>query len=154
MAEKMLEYLLPFYSMTELFSGTQYPTSNLFFPMICEMRINLDEWELSNVPVVREMAGQMIMKFDKYWAQIQAILVMAVILDPMFKMQLVNYYFPQLYGEGATNEIQRVRNLSNDLVKFYEGKNGNVSVGVAVVGESSSINVRFNFNVGIGRKVF
>ena len=49
------------------------------------------------------MAGQMIMKFDKYWAQIQAILVMAVILDPRFKMQLVNYYFPQLYGEGAVN---------------------------------------------------
>ena len=43
MAEKMLEYLLLFYSMTELFSSTQYPTSNLFFPMICEMRINLDE---------------------------------------------------------------------------------------------------------------
>ena len=52
---------------------------------------------------------------------------MAVILDPRFKMQLVNYYFPQLYSEGAANEIQRVHNLSNDLVKFYEGKNGNVS---------------------------
>ena len=55
------------------------------------------------MPVVREMAGQMIMKFDKYWAQIHGILVMAVILDPRFKMQLVNYYFPQLYGEGAVN---------------------------------------------------
>ncbi|KAH9754467.1 BED-type domain-containing protein [Citrus sinensis] len=152
MAEKMLEYLLPFYSMTELFSGTQYPTSNLFFPMICEMRINLDEWDLSNVHVVREMTGQMIMKFDKYWAQIHGILVMAVILDPRFKIQLVNYYFPQLYGEGAANEIQRVRNLSNDLVKFYEVKSGNVSD--AVVGEFSSADVCFNFNLGTGRKFF
>ena len=58
---------------------------------------------------------------------------MAVILDPRFKMQLVNYYFPQFYGEGAANEIQKVCNLSNDLVKFHEGKNGNVSD--AVVGE-------------------
>ena len=74
--------------------------------MICEMMINLDQWE----PVVREMAGQMIMKFDKYWAQIHGILVMAIILDPRFKMQLVNHYFPQLYGEGAANEIQRVHN--------------------------------------------
>ncbi|KAH9733996.1 BED-type domain-containing protein [Citrus sinensis] len=152
MAERMLEYLLSFYSMTELFSDTQYPTSNLFFPMICEMKINLHEWELSDVPVVREMTGQMIMKFDKYWAQIHGILVMAVILDPRFKMQLVNYYFPQLYGEGAANEIQKVCNLSNDLVKFYEDKNGNVSD--AVVGESSSVDVCFNFNVGIGRKFF
>ncbi|KAH9777021.1 BED-type domain-containing protein [Citrus sinensis] len=95
MAEKMLEYLLPFYSMTELFS---------------------------------------------------------VILDPRFKMQLVNYYFPQLYGEGAVNEIQMVRNLSNDLVKFYEVKSGNVSD--AVVGESSLADVRFNFNLGTGHKFF
>ena len=52
--------------MTELFLGTQYPTSNLFLPMICEMRINFDEWELFDVHVVREMTSQMIMKFDKY----------------------------------------------------------------------------------------
>ena len=96
------------------------------------------------------MASQMIMKFDKYWAQIHGILVMAVILDLGFKMQLVNYYFPQLYGEGVANEIQRVSNLSNNLVKFYEGKNENVSD--AIVSESSSVDVRFNFNVGIGCK--
>ena len=55
--------------------------------------------------VVRETASQMIIKFNKYWAQFYRILVMVVILDPRFKMQLVNYYFPQLYGEGAANEI-------------------------------------------------
>ena len=98
------------------------------------------------------MAGQMIMKFDKYWAQIHGILVTTVILDLRFMMQLVNYNFPQLYGEGAANEIQMVSNLSNDLVKFYKGKNGNVSD--AVVGEFFSVNVRFNFNVGTGRKCF
>ena len=48
--------------------------------------INMDEWELSDVFVVREMAGQMIMKFDKYSAQIHEILVMVVILDPTFKI--------------------------------------------------------------------
>ena len=68
MAEKMLEYLLLFYLMTELFSGTQYPTSNLFFLMICEMRINLDQWEFSDMLVVRQMDAQMIQKIDKYWA--------------------------------------------------------------------------------------
>ena len=68
MAEKMLEYLLLFYLMTELFLGTQYPTSNLFFLMICEMRINLDQWEFSDMLVVRQMDAQMIQKIDKYWA--------------------------------------------------------------------------------------
>ena len=116
--------------------------------MICEMMINLDQWE----PVVREMAGQMIMKFDKYWAQIHGILVTTVILDLRFMMQLVNYNFPQLYGEGAANKIQRIRNLGNDLVKFYEGRNGNVSN--AIVGEFSSVDARFNFSIGTGGKFF
>ena len=152
MAEKILQYLLPFYTMTELFLGTQYPTSNLFFPMICEMRINLDQWELSDVPVVREMVGQMIMKFDKYWAQFHGILVISVIIDPKFKMQLVNYYFPQFYGEGAANEIQRVRNLSSELVKFYESNSVNMSD--EITGESSSVDVRSIFNIGAGGKLF
>lgn len=65
---------------------------------------------------------------------------------------MVNYYFPQLHSEGAVNEIQRVRNLSNNLVKFYEGKNGNVSD--AIVSESSSVDVHFNFNMRTGRKFF
>lgn len=71
------------------------------------MKINLDQWELSDMHMVRQMPGQLIMKFDKYWAQLHGILVMAIILDARFKMPLVNYYFPQLYGEGAANKIQR-----------------------------------------------
>ena len=38
------------------------------------------------------------------------------------------------------------------MVKFYKGKNENVSD--AVVSESSSVDVRFNFNVGTGHNVF
>lgn len=67
-------------------------------------------------------------------------------------MQLVHYYFPQPYGEDASNEIQGVRNLSNELVKFYEGNNRNVSDEVIV--ESSSVDVRSTFNIGAGGKFF
>ena len=75
---------------------------------------------------------------------------MTIILDLRFKMQLVNYYFPQLYGEGAKNKIQRVRNLSNNLVKFYKSKNGNVSD--AIVSEFFAVDARFNFIICIGGK--
>ena len=47
------------------------------------------------------------------------------------------------FGDDAANKIQRVRNVSNDLVKFYKGKNGNVSD--VIVGESFSADVHFKF---------
>ncbi|KAH9763675.1 BED-type domain-containing protein [Citrus sinensis] len=71
-------------------------------------------------------------------------------LIPVDSMLMGGNFFHM--SEGAANEIQRVRNLSNDLVKFYEGKSGNVSD--AVVGESSLADVRFNFNLGTGCKFF
>ena len=120
--------------------------------MICEMRINRDQWEFSDIHVVRQMAGQMVQIFDKYWAQIHGILFMSINLDPRFKMQLVHYNFPTLYGEGAANEIQRVRNLSSELVKFYESNSVNVSD--EITGESSSADVRSIFNIGAGAKLF
>ncbi|KAL5572837.1 hypothetical protein UlMin_022435 [Ulmus minor] len=41
MAKEMCERLSPFYKATLLFSGTNYPTSNLFFPEICEVKLGL-----------------------------------------------------------------------------------------------------------------
>ena len=40
----MCEYLKSFYKLTELFSGTRYPTSNLFFAKICEIRLLMNAW--------------------------------------------------------------------------------------------------------------
>lgn len=33
-----------FYDVTELFSGTLYPTSNFYFSNICDIKLQLDEW--------------------------------------------------------------------------------------------------------------
>ncbi|KAI3748421.1 hypothetical protein L6452_11473 [Arctium lappa] len=33
-----------FYEVTVMFSGSKYPTANVFFPSICEIRYSLVDW--------------------------------------------------------------------------------------------------------------
>jgi hypothetical protein len=43
------------------------------------------------------MAIQMISKFEKYWLEFSEVLAIAVILDPRYKLHLVNYYYTKIY---------------------------------------------------------
>ncbi|KAH9780518.1 BED-type domain-containing protein [Citrus sinensis] len=56
LARVVCERLKPFYTMTEMFSGTKYPTANLFFPIICEIRLSLNAWLNSSCDVIKNMA--------------------------------------------------------------------------------------------------
>ena len=55
------------------------------------------------------MALKMKDKFEKYWDVIHGILSVAIVLDPRYKMKLIEYYFPQIYeSECSDLEIDRV----------------------------------------------
>ncbi|CAN1291856.1 Zinc finger BED domain-containing protein RICESLEEPER 2 [Linum perenne] len=58
-AKKCCSKLELFYDITELFSGSKYPTANLFF---------------------EKMASNMLFKFDKYWSSIHDVLAVAAVL--------------------------------------------------------------------------
>lgn len=62
----MCEYLKSFYKLTELFSGTGYPTSNLFFGKICEIKLSMNVWFQSPIEGIKNIATKMIAKYDKY----------------------------------------------------------------------------------------
>jgi hypothetical protein len=59
--------LRKFFDLTELFSGTLYPTANLFFKGFCEIKFLLVDWCDSIHPTIRNMANTMMVKFDKCW---------------------------------------------------------------------------------------
>lgn len=40
-AKEICERLEVFYDVTNLFSGTEYPTANVYFPKVCEMKLAL-----------------------------------------------------------------------------------------------------------------
>ncbi|CAN0887725.1 Zinc finger BED domain-containing protein RICESLEEPER 3 [Linum grandiflorum] len=56
-----------FKTISELFSGNKYPTANLFFPQICDLKLKLIEWKLDSDPIIVAMAERMSAKFSKYW---------------------------------------------------------------------------------------
>ena len=97
------------------------------------------EWQMPPVPQVKQMASVMIAKFEKYWQEIHGVLVMAVILNPRFKMVLIDYYFPKIYGVGVAGQIMRARQLSEEIVKYYEAK--------SEVGGDSSTSVVHSHNI-------
>lgn len=116
------EKLKIFHKVTELFSGRKYPTSNLFFRQICEIKLALNSWLLSDIHVIKDMASRMIEKFDKYWSIINEVLAISAILDPRNKLECVEFYFNDIYGDNADYEIERVKNSLYDLLYEYQEK--------------------------------
>ena len=63
---KIAEFLRPFYDMTLLFSGSKYPTTNLYFPNVWKIQYLLNKEVNSPDVLISEMAYNMKIKFQKY----------------------------------------------------------------------------------------
>ncbi|KAK2635081.1 hypothetical protein Ddye_029873 [Dipteronia dyeriana] len=120
LATIMVERLKPFYKLTEFFLGTKYPTTNIVFPMICNVRETMNGWLNSRYNEIQVMARCMIAKFDKYWSDIPGVMAVAVVFDPRYKMLLVDFHFSKIYGSSASREREIVHELLKDLIKEYE----------------------------------
>jgi hypothetical protein len=65
------------------------------------------------------MASKMKAKFDRYWSKCSLALAVAAILDPRFKMKLVEYYYSQIYGSTALDRIKEVSDGIKELFNAY-----------------------------------
>ncbi|KAL4554081.1 hypothetical protein LXL04_039788 [Taraxacum kok-saghyz] len=120
LATELCERLKIFYSVTELFSGTKYPTTNLFFPKICEIKLSLKKWDNSNFIEISRMASNMITKFDQYWQESHGVMAMATILDPRFKMKILEFYFPLIYGvDEAKSHVLIAKKTCENIFEQY-----------------------------------
>ena len=111
-----------FYSMTEFFSGRKYPTTNMYFTLVCELKIALNEWSLSSNEMISRMAESMLAKFNSCWAGVNVIMAVAPILDPRYKTKLLEFY-PNIYGDNSDLEIEKIKKLCYDFLDEYEDVN-------------------------------
>ncbi|KAL6313143.1 hypothetical protein AAG906_026065 [Vitis piasezkii] len=107
MAKEICGRLKLFYNITELFSGRNYPTANTFFIKVCEIKEALYDWLICSNDVVKTMASSMLQKFDKYWSGCHIVMAIAAIFDPRYKIKILEFYFPLMYGSEASNEIEK-----------------------------------------------
>ncbi|KAK9187258.1 hypothetical protein WN944_018650 [Citrus x changshan-huyou] len=105
--EKIGKFLSMFYEITCIFSGSKYPTSNLYFPKVFVTKVALDQLLCSEDVYMKTMAQKMIEKFEKYWYDFCTILAIAVILDPRYKIAFIEFAYNKAYGQNS-EELKHV----------------------------------------------
>ncbi|XP_021715946.1 zinc finger BED domain-containing protein RICESLEEPER 2-like [Chenopodium quinoa] len=88
--EKICKFLKVFHDVTLAFSGTKYPTSNIYFHRVLQVRLLLQNEMKSSDLFMQKMACKMYEKFGKYWSEFSTFMAVAVVLDPRYKLQCVN----------------------------------------------------------------
>ncbi|RVW95114.1 Zinc finger BED domain-containing protein RICESLEEPER 2 [Vitis vinifera] len=140
MAKEICGRLKLFYNITKLFSGRNYPTANIFFITVCEIKEALYDWLICSNDVVKTMASSMLQKFDKYWSGCHIVMVIAAIFDPKYKIKILEFYFPLMYGSKASNEIEKIREMCYELLFEYQSKS-NLGQKTSSYGTSSGSNL-------------
>ncbi|KAL6509187.1 hypothetical protein OROGR_022497 [Orobanche gracilis] len=124
MVAELRDLLEPLCSITDLFSGRDYPTANLYFENVWRIGMLLknldgcDNWELSN------MAGVMKAKFDKYWftsvgQEYNTLFALALILDPRRKKQMLKHCFQLLYDDERVF-VMKYNDVLHKLGKIFQ----------------------------------
>ncbi|KAL6511262.1 hypothetical protein OROHE_020486 [Orobanche hederae] len=99
--EKIRGFLSLFYDVSNLFSGSNYPTANLYFRPVVMCFSSLRQNSDSPDEYIKKMALKMLPKFEKYWSDFSLILTIAVVFDPRYKLQFVDFFYNKLYGSNS-----------------------------------------------------
>ena len=81
-----------------------------------EIKQALYDWLICSNEVVSTMASSMLEKFDKYWSGCHIVMVVAVVLDPRYKIKILEFYFPIMYGFKALSEIGKIHQICYDFL--------------------------------------
>ncbi|KAL1073895.1 hypothetical protein V6Z11_D11G253200 [Gossypium hirsutum] len=114
----LCKFLKVFYDVTCIFSGSNYPTANLYFRGVWKVHKVLLDTVKGPYSFLTPMVKQMQEKFNKYWAEYSLILSCAAILDPRYKLNYVQYCFNTIYGVHASDFVETI--LSNLRLLFDE----------------------------------
>jgi hypothetical protein len=102
MVENVNQVLSIFNDITNVVSGIDYPTTNLYLPEVWRMKeVLMNKCEDRN-EYMRSMETKMIVKFDKYWGDTNLLMSIAAVLDPRYKIKLINFCFPIMYPLSPT----------------------------------------------------
>ncbi|KAK4285030.1 hypothetical protein QN277_001781 [Acacia crassicarpa] len=106
-AKDFVIFLKVLYNITLQFSGSLHVTSNICFQHIVDVSDILQAMANNHNSLLCNMAKGMQSKYDKYWGKFEnlnPLLVIAVVLDPRYKMKYLNFIFEDKFHDAAKCE--------------------------------------------------
>jgi hypothetical protein len=119
--ESVCELLKVFNPVIKTESESGYPKASLVFYEICNMKNLLTQKCSDQNDYIRFMAQKMKAKIDKYWDEFYLFLAVATILDPRFKIKLIEYWLFSIYKGGAETKknIECVQGFLTTIYNAY-----------------------------------
>jgi hypothetical protein len=118
--ENMNQVLAVFNDVTIIVSGSDYLTSNLFLPEVWKMKEIVDAKAGDRNEYIRLMVARISDKFDKYLRDTNMLMALAAVLDPRYKINLINFCFPIIYPlDVKGNRIKGVLSVLKELYEVY-----------------------------------
>ncbi|KAI5313412.1 hypothetical protein L3X38_042586 [Prunus dulcis] len=122
-ARAFVKFLERFYEETIKFSAYETITSNIPFNEMLSIVDELNSMIRSDDIFLKKVTTSMKKKFDKYWGsnirEVNQVLIVAVVLDPRYKMDYVQYSFDEL--ESDDSKVSAIVEGVKDLLMWmYE----------------------------------
>ncbi|WVZ70132.1 hypothetical protein U9M48_018824 [Paspalum notatum var. saurae] len=138
--KKIQPILKKFAKVTTAFSGSTYPTANMFYPYIANVKIAIVAAQKSKDGQLKCMADAMMLKFNKYWEKKNNLMVIATILDPRFKMRYIKWCFGQMYDHlRAAQEMDEITEELEGLYRVFENDYRQKKMGSADLSSSTKV---------------
>ncbi|TYH57764.1 hypothetical protein ES332_D08G112700v1 [Gossypium tomentosum] len=118
-AETLCTFLKPLFDAASILTTTTNPTAITFFHEAWKIHADLGRSITNEDPFISNIAKSMLEKIDKYWKDCSLILAIAVVMDPRFKMKLVEFSFTKIFGEDAPTYIKIVDDGIHELFLEY-----------------------------------
>ncbi|XP_037454940.1 zinc finger BED domain-containing protein RICESLEEPER 2-like [Triticum dicoccoides] len=117
--EAASNYLKLLYDSAHSVMAVENPTSDIFFHEAWKLQLELANAAAHEDPVVSSIARDVHESFDKYWKDCNLVLAVAVVMDPRFKMKLVEFSYSKIYGVEAAKYVKVVNDSAHELYKEY-----------------------------------
>ncbi|WVZ78241.1 hypothetical protein U9M48_025984 [Paspalum notatum var. saurae] len=119
-ARSLCGLLKTFFDATVVVSGSCYPTANLHFHEIWEVKLALENAILEADDQIIEAVKFMHRKFKRYWKLTWLQISFPVLFDPRFKLPFLEFRLKQAFGDKAESEIATLKKVLLELFKDYK----------------------------------
>lgn len=117
--ETLCIYLKSLFDAATVLTAPTYPTANAFFPELSKIQCDLMQAAMSEDPFISSLIRPLHEKFHEYWRNCCLVFAAAVVMDPRFKMKLVEFTFSKIFGENAEAWIKIVDESVHELYIEY-----------------------------------